>query len=209
MQYLKFGFPLCLNNPDQIHDTVISNHFQTFYILRLSNNILTKRKHVELYFVLFAKVLSKYFHCLPMLTRPKDLNKRRVILNLSYSKGVSLNDNVDKLHFDGKKIILKFPTTDDICDQICSNFNEVLLSKIDISRAFCNLRVDPCDALKFGISWNGQYYQDLAVAFSWIHGSSYFQLAAEVNTYIMKRKGFKTFAYIDHFILVNSKHKAQ
>ena len=27
IQYLKFGFPLSLTNPDSIHDTVISNHF--------------------------------------------------------------------------------------------------------------------------------------------------------------------------------------
>ena len=132
-----------------------------------------------------------------MLTRPKDLDNRRVILNLSYPKGGSLNDNIDKLHFDAKEYILKFPTIDDICEEFCSNPSEVLLSKIDVSRAFCNLRVDPCDALKFGISWKGQYYQDLEVAFGGIHGSSSFQL---VITHIMKHKGFKTFAYIDDFI---------
>ena len=120
-----------------------------------------------------------------------------------------MNDNVDKLHFDGREFILKFPTIDDICEEIRTNPNEVLLSKIDISRAFCNLRVDPDDALKFGISWKGQYYQDLAVTFGWIHGSSSFHLIADVITHIMKRKGFKTFAYIDDFILVNPKPKAQ
>ena len=139
-----------------------------------------------------------------MLTRPKDLDKR-VILNLSYPKGESLNDNIDKLHFDDKEFILKFPIIDDICEEIRTNPNEVLLSKIDISRAFCNLRVDPCDVLKFGISWKGQYYQDLAMAFSWIHGSSSFQLVADIITHI----GFKVFAYIDDFILMNPKSKAQ
>ena len=69
--------------------------------------------------------------------------------------------------------------------------------------------MDSGDALKFGISWKGQYYQDLAVAFGWIHGSSSFQLVADVIMHIMKHKGFKTFAYIDDFILVNSKSKAQ
>ena len=52
-------------------------------------------------------------------------------------------------------------------------------------------------------------YQDLAVAFGLIHGSSSFQLIADVITHIMKRKGFKTSAYIDDFILVNPKSKAQ
>ena len=93
-----------------------------------------------------------------MLTRLKDLDKRRVTLNICYPKGGSLNVNVDKLHFDGKEFILKFPTMDDIYEEIRSNPNEVLLSKIDISTAFRNLRVDPGDGLKFGISWKGQYF---------------------------------------------------
>ena len=104
---------------------------------------------------------------------------------------------------------MKFPTVDDICQEICDSNTEVLLSKIDIARAFRNLRVDPADALKFGISWKGQYYLDLGVAFGWIHGSSSFQLLADVIMHIMKCKGFQTFAYIDDFILVNSKPKAQ
>ena len=87
-----------------------------------------------------------------MLTRPKDVDKRRVILNLSYPKGKSLNDHVHNHNFDDKKFVLKFPTVDDICKEIQQNPSEVLLSKIDISRAFRNLRVDPCVTLKFGIS---------------------------------------------------------
>ena len=83
------------------------------------------------------------------------------------------------------------------------------MSKIDISRAFRNLRVDPGDAIKFGLSWNGQYYQDLLVVFGWIHGSAAFQLVPDIITHIMKRKGFKIFAYIDNFILINHKSKAK
>ena len=47
------------------------------------------------------------------------------------------------------------------------------------------------------------------MAFGWIHGSASFQLVADVITHIMKRKGFKSFAYIDDFILVNPKPKAK
>ena len=72
-----------------------------------------------------------------------------MILNLSYPKGLSLNDNVNKLQFDGKSFSLKFPTVDGICQEICDNQTEVPLSKIDIARAFYNLRVDPADAMKF------------------------------------------------------------
>ena len=35
-------------------------------------------------------------HCSPVLTRPKDQGKWRAILDLSYSKGFALNDQVDQ-----------------------------------------------------------------------------------------------------------------
>ena len=47
------------------------------------------------------------------------------------------------------------------------------------------------------------------MAFGWVHGSSAFQLIARAIMHIIRCKGFQTFAYIDDFILINSKHKAQ
>ena len=59
--------------------------------------------------------------------------------------------------------------------------SEVILSKINSLRAFRNLRVDPRDVPKFGITWKVQYYQDLVVDFGLIHGSSSFQLVNDVK----------------------------
>ena len=148
------------------------------------------------------------FHCSPLLTRPKDTDKRRVILNLSYPHGCSLNDNVDKLHLDGRKFVLKFPSVDDIVNEICKYSTEVLISKIDIWRAFRNLRMDHADAIKFGIKWKDANFLDVAAAFGWVHGSSSFQLIADAITYIMECHGFKTFAYIDNFVIVTEKNVA-
>ena len=131
-----------------------------------------------------------------------------MILNLSYPHGCSLNDNVDKLHFDGKKFVLKFPSVDDIVHEICKYSTEVLISKIDISRAFRNLRVDPADVIKFGIKWKDAFFLDVAAVFGWVHGSSSFQLIADAITYIMGRHGFQTFAYIDDFVIVTEKNVA-
>ena len=72
-------------------------------------------------------------------------------------------------------------------------------AKIDISRAFRNLRVDPTDAFKFGIKLKNKYYLDKAVAFGWVHGSAAFQMAKEKC---------QIFAYIDDFILVSEENDA-
>ena len=99
----------------------------------------------------FKHIEFQDFHCSPLLMRPKDNGNRRVILDLSFPRGASVNEAVIREAFDGTSFTLKFPTVDDIVEQIKATQGRVLLSKIDISRAIRNLRVDPVDAFRFGI----------------------------------------------------------
>ena len=108
------------------------------------------------------QVTSPRFHCSPLLTRPKDVSKHRAILNLSYPYGKSLNDKVNKSQFGGLKCVLRFHSVDDIVAQILDTPGYVYHSK-DVARAFRILRVDPADALQFGIHWQGKYFIDKGV----------------------------------------------
>ena len=76
------------------------------------------------------------FHCSPLLTRPKDGNKRRVIIDLSYPKSNAVNDFVDKDAFDGTQFTLRFPTIDAIANNIFGCIDDPVLFKIDITHAF-------------------------------------------------------------------------
>ena len=127
----------------------------------------------------------------PPSHQAKDGNKRRVILNLFYPTGASLNDTVTRDFFDDKSFTLRFPTVDDIVDKIRLTKGTVMLSKIDVARAFRNLKVDPVDIFKFGIKWNGKYYLDIAVALGWIHGSASFLLASDAILYMMRQEDFQ------------------
>ena len=44
-----------------------------------------------------------------MLSRPKDDNQRRIVLDLSYPKGLSVNDNACKDKIDNDDFALKYP----------------------------------------------------------------------------------------------------
>ena len=52
------------------------------------------------------------------MTCPKDNGNRRIILDLSYPRGQSVNDHVDKNNFDGSPFVLKFPNIDHITNDI-------------------------------------------------------------------------------------------
>ena len=177
-QYLKFGFPLSLTDPDLLHNQVVDNHFSALQHPAAIQQYLDEEIAFGAIYGPISVLPSHKFHCSPLLTRPKDSDKSRVILILSYPKGLSLNKNIDKQKFDGNGFIFKFPTVDNICQEICDNQTEILLSKIDISRAFCNL-IDPADVLKFGLTWKGKLYLDLGMACGMILGSSSFQLKAD------------------------------
>ena len=89
------------------------------------------------------------FHCSPLLTRPKDIDKSRIILNLSYPQGCSVNDFVDRSKFYGAEFALNLPTVENIAGDIRNTHDDLMMIKVDMAHTFRNLRVDPADRFKF------------------------------------------------------------
>ena len=205
-QYLKFGFPLSVTNTDGLNNSNVSNHPSALAYPNAVQNYLDKETSCGAMLGPVDHIDSEYYHCSPLLTHPKDREKRRVILNLSYPYGTSVNDKADKLNFDCRH--LKFPSIDDVVEYILATDDPVIF-KIDVARAFRNLCINPVDALKFGISWQDQLYVDLSVPFGWTHGSAAFQMASDAIAFIMKGMGCKLHPYIDDYVVVAPRHKAQ
>ena len=209
IHYLQFGFPLSLTQSRILCNQNIKNHHSALQFENAVGAYLAKERSHEAILGPLSKIGHhpdySSIHCSPILTRPKDRGKRRVILDLSYPKGLALNDQVDRSRFDGDLFCLKFPSIDDIVREICSHKDDAVIAKIDVARAFRNLRVDPADAIKLGISWGNDVYIDAAVAFGWVHGSAAFQRVSDAVTFIMANVGVKMFAYIDDYIIVSSK----
>ena len=208
IQYIKFGFPLSLINPNELNNTKITNHFSACQYPHQVQQYIDKEIELDALLGPVDTIIHEQFHCSPLLTRPKDANKRRVILNLSYPEGNSVNSHVDADNYDGSPFILKFPTVDDIADDIVRATEDTVLFKVDVKRAFRNRRVDPADSLKFGIRWRDAFYVDVGIAFGWTHGSASFQILSDAITYIMKKEGIQLRCYIDDYIAVVPKSKA-
>ena len=202
IQYLTFGFPLSLSKDSPPTSTDAVNHHSAIQYQAAVNDYLSKEITKGAILGPFEKVEIPEFYCSPLLTRPEDHDKRRVILNLSYPKGASLNDAVTRDLFDNKAFTLRFPTIDGILDKIKQAEGPVMLAKIDVARAFRNLRVDPADAFKFGIHWNNKFYLDIVVAFGWVHGSASFQMTSDTILYMMANENSSIFVYIDDFVIV-------
>ena len=112
------------------------------------------------------------FHChvSPFLTREKpNSTNRRVILDLSFPPGNSVNAGVSKDKYLGSYFELKYPLVDHIVESLKQLGPTALLYKIDISRAFRHIRIDPGDLDLLGLR-HDDYFIDGTLPFSFRHG---------------------------------------
>ena len=78
--------------------------------------------------------------------------------------------------------------------------------KVDVARAFRNVRIDPGDAIHLGIRWRDQYFLDKNLAFGAIHGTAIFQRITDLVRYLMAKQGFVVHNYIDDIYAVCHRH---
>ena len=208
INYLKFGFPLSLKGHEGLNNKQVLNHYSALAYPEAVQEYLDKEVSLGAMLGPVCDLPAEEVHCSPLMTRPKDIHKRRVILDLSYPKGASLNDHVDRDRFDQNLFALKLTSIDDIVRDI-ANATDPVLFKVDVARAFRNLRVDPADCIKFGIKWKDCYYLDGAIAFGWVHGTAAFQFCSDSIAFIMKKAGVNLHCYIDDYVAVAPQCEAE
>ena len=139
-------------------------------------------------------------HFSPFLTRDKPgAPHRRVIVDLSYPEGMSVNAGVDSDTYLETPFLLTLPTLDNITQKVKENGKGSLLYKIDLSRAFRHVKLDPRDCNLLGLFLDGIYY-DSCLPFGFKHGSGIFQRMSDAVRYIMSKLGFQVTNYIDDII---------
>ena len=135
-------------------------------------------------------------HYSPLLSRPKEGGTRRIIVNMSFPYGASVNDNINNNEYDGVDFVQELG-------------NEVLLSKIDVSRVFRNLRVDPFEYDALGLSWDGKSYIDISITMGMKTGSAVCHRTTDVIRHVMQSKNVRVYNYIDDVICVHLRHNAR
>ena len=102
--YIKFGFPFSIEHPDLLINTKVVDHHVT---LQYRDAVLhCQKKTLVPFWVVPTIYILPLTLVPPLLTRPKDINDRRVILNKLYPKGQSLGDHVDKCNFNSRPLFI-------------------------------------------------------------------------------------------------------
>ena len=133
-----------------------------------------------------------------MLKWPKlGSDKRRVIIDLYWLQGQSVNAGVATNKYLESEFTLKCPSIDDIVQYDVLRGN-CLLFKIEMRISSMQTRSERYTT--YGSAWNGKFYVDISIPFGYHHGSLACQRVTDAIRYIVHQKGFQIFNNIDDFI---------
>ena len=186
---IEYGFPLDFDRKCTLESTHMNHASAIKHSEHVADYIQTEMQYGAIYGP-FAQTPFPC-HISPFLTRDKpNSNKRRVILDLSFPSGNSVNDGVPKDKYLGSYFDLKYPSVDHIVNSLKQLGPDALLYKIDISRAFRHLKIDPGDIDLLGLK-HESYFIDGTLPFGFRHGSVLFQRCSDAIRFIMSH----TFGY--------------
>ena len=182
LQCLEFGFPLGFNRMCPLkHDK--ENHKPALEFPEDVGKYIKEEKSFGAILGPFKEPPMQNLHFSQFMTRHKpNSDTRRIIVDLSWPRGESVNAGVEKPLF-GVDFKLIFPSIDDLTKELTKIGKGAHIFKVDVSRAFRHLNVDPRDYDLLGLQWDGTYI-DTRIPFGSRHGSQFMQRASDVINYI-------------------------
>ena len=196
---LEYGFPLDFDRRAPLMSTEENHASAQNFDSHVQTYISQELKHGAMLGPFASKPIHLYIS--PFMTREKpDSEVKRTIVDLSWPESYSVNDGVLRDEYLGSKFLLHYPSVDDIVNKLNELGPGSLMFKVDISRAFRQLKVDPGDIDLLGLKQDA-YFIDQSVPFGYRHGSIFFEKVTDSIRYIMKKHGFNNlFNYVDDLI---------
>ena len=199
---IKYGFPLDYNRCHSIQSEKINHKSALQYPSHVDVYLTDEMNHGAILGP-FKEPPDEKLHTSPFMTRDKSSSdKRRVIIDLSWPKGQSVNSAVNSDRYLDVDFVLTYPSIDNITEEVLKLGKGCKIFKIDISRAFRHVPIDPGDLDLLGLHWN-EYFIDRSLPFGFKHGSAIFQRISDAVRFIMTSEGHKIWNYIDDFLCVS------
>ena len=177
---IRYGFPLDFNRTSKLGKNTKNHKSATMF-----------PEDVEAYIqeeIGFGAIVGPFsdppfqeFHVSPFMTREKPGGAhRRVIMDLSFPQGGAVNTNISKDSYLGTDFILTLPSIDHITNKIKQLGKGSLIYKVDMSRAFRHIKIDPRDYFLLGLK-HKNYYLDTCLPFGYRNGSGIFRDSATLS----------------------------
>ena len=119
-----------------------------------------------------------------VIPKSHQINKWRLIVDLSHPVGFSVNDGIPK-----NLSSIKYITIDNAIQEILRLGRGTMLAKIDIKNAFRLLPVHPSDRHLLGMSWSDGIYIDTCLPFGLRSAPKLFNVMADLLGWILQQQG--------------------
>ncbi len=134
----------------------------------------------------------------PLITvDKKDSPERRVIMDLSFPQGHSINDHIDTSEYFGTPVRFRYPKIDDLVELINLKGQGCDLMKRDLSRAFRQLSVNPGCYNLLCWTWRAMKYFDKSLIIGMNISPYLCQWVTDAITFIVEWSVFQVVNYVD------------
>ena len=136
--FLRFGFPLDYNQArGRLKSTFVSHKSAIQFPEHVTNYLQEEGSERAIFGPYTNPPFGQNSHISPFITRPKpDTKKRRVIVDLSFPQGYSVNDQVPRGIYMNTVFKLHYPNIDLITQKLAKLGPGCHVYKVDLSRAF-------------------------------------------------------------------------
>ena len=199
IQMLEYGWPINFDRSKPLCSTLKNHATATQHEQDIDFYIATELSHGALLGP-FSGPPTMPTHISPLMTRlKKDSIHRRVIMDLSWPEGASINEGVDGECYLGGEAHIKLPTVQFMEDRVLELGQGAYMYKTDLARGYRQLRVDPTDWPLLGFQHGGKFYLDLCPPFGLKTSALFMQRTSEAISYIHGRRGYLSRPYLDDF----------
>ena len=204
VQYLRYGWPVSYTAPS-IPKSGSVNHPSAIRHPEAVDNFLRKELSKDAMLGPFEQSpFDEWCQTSPLMTRDKKdqdgrVNGKRIIIDLSYPMGNSVNSGIVKGNFQGHTRSYTLPTPLDLASLIVKFGTGCYLWKSDLERAYRQLRVDPLDYPLLGIQHKNRTYIDICPSFGCRSSGAAQQRVSNALVYLMGKSDINMLAYVDDF----------
>ena len=131
-----------------------------------------------------------------VIPKGHQVGKWRLILDLSYPSGASVNDGIEP-----ELCSLKYTSVDEAVRIVCQLGAGALLAKFDVESAYRLIPVHPDDRMLLGMLWKEKAYVDMSLPFGLRSAPKIFTAVADALHWILTQQGTTARHYLDDFLL--------
>ena len=137
----------------------------------------------------------------PMMTRPKkNSSEKRIIVDLSFPPGKSVNAGITKGYYLGSKFNFTLPSVSTLTDRLTQLGTGAWFWGADLAQAYRQLRVCPLSIPLLGVLLNNKYYLDLAPPFGCRTSALACARTTRAVVWLLRKEGYFALCYLDDFV---------